>query len=216
MHSALTQALDDWTRRCGLRAIVNHDHEAIAASVVLRSLIVDLLATDPFARDLAHACARLGAMLAAHQASASLAAAIIGCGSSALFDSGLRVPESAIALAASAVVESFDCASRAAEQTRGLQSWSYPGCAVRLTATIVALSASYPDDDSESLVEWAEGVARGVHHDGYRHAIVAGCNEKAVRELRDALTIFAVETHDRLPPHLPIAESLRGIRRRRK
>jgi hypothetical protein len=186
------RALAAWREHDAVHALHGPDREAIRASDPPRALVLELLARPGPVRDLYNACARLGRLLADAGASPSLAVATIDGAMDALRELGVAVDTARLSPARASVAEGYFAVTIESERTASRRTWEYPGCAVRVAKTTVAIVAGYPADDGEALADWSARVALAVSRDGYEQAILSG-SEAARAELGQALTLVGVE-----------------------
>jgi len=159
------------------------DRDAIEATTAAREALVALLLIDPKARDVLHASAMLGRLLASLGASAALAAA-----TSDALGSLLETP---IAPVRASLIEAYVAEREERAFGRGLERWAYPGCCVHLAEGECAIAAGLPDDDDDSLTNWADSVARSLARAKVRRAKISG-SERARRALEDALALVGI------------------------
>ncbi|MCL2725604.1 MAG: hypothetical protein FWD69_14315 [Polyangiaceae bacterium] len=199
IESGLASLLEEWQSADDLRAILPADHAAIRAAEVPRALVIELLSRrESNARDLYNACARLGRSLADAGASPSLAATTLDGAVSALRRASIDLDSAEAAAARASLIEGYVAAILDAERSAQKKVWEYPACSVRLDEKTLAIVAAYPDDDLESLANWAARVALGAHRDGVERVIVGG--SKAVQsELAHTLGLIGITVADRLP-----------------
>lgn len=169
MSAPLTN--DEW-------ALHPADVAAIAAVAPARALVVELLAREP-SRDLYNACARLGALLAEHGASPTLAAGTLEG----------DVP----AAARAALLEGYVGRVREDANDASLRAWQYPAGVVPLDGEpkTVAVACFLPTDDAEQLAEWAAALATRLAKDRVKHVVLAG-PAPAVTELKSALALLDI------------------------
>src|SRR5262249_34921446 len=151
------------------------DQTAIEDTRGARAWIVDLALGGATGgnRDLLEACAILGRLLGAREASPSLAAITVDGALAALNGAGEATP-SGSAIARAALAEGFQAAVLDRWQARAASAWEYPACSVRIDEQVAALAAGYPSDDGEAIAAWSARVAAGCVRDGLRTAVVAG------------------------------------------
>lgn len=176
------QTIDRWMDLDRESAATKLDRDAIDATASLRESIVRLASLDPEARDLLHACAMLGRLLAASHASPALAAATI--------DDLARTLGRAMPTARAAVFEAYVAEREERALRASAERWSYPSCAVHLDARSCAV-ACLPDDDVDALAHWADGVARALARLAVRDVIASG-PERARKALEDACALVGI------------------------
>lgn len=154
------------------------DLAALAAVAPARALVAELLAAEP-SRDLYNACARLGALLAEHGASPTLAAGVL---------EGDAPPA-----ARAALLEGYVGRVREDAHELALRAWGYPGCVVPLDGEpkTVAVTCFVPTDDAEHLADWAAALATRLARDCVKHVVLAG-RVAAVTELKSALALLDI------------------------
>jgi hypothetical protein len=203
-----------WCDADRAHAFVKTDHDVIASTVGVRSVIADRLRDKPSAihvvdrtdqvdRDLLNAFGILGGLVGERGGSPTLASAIVDGAIDALFTTG-EAPRggSWVLPARAALAEAFARARQEAVRAEASVRWEYPGCAVGVDEGTVAIAAGYPDDDDDALCAWASRVAHRVALAGVRRAIVSG-SEAAEAALSDALGIAGIERVRRPPPLAP-------------
>ncbi len=204
---AVDAIVESWCDRDRQLAFIKNDHEAIAATGAVRAFIVEQLlkgTPDPSAdRDLFHAFAVLGKLVADRGGSPTLAAAIVDdllpvLPAPPLAAGFAAVPEWAV-LARAALVEAFALARREGARAEAAARWEYPGCAVGLADGTVAIAAGFPDEDEEALHAWASRVAHDAALAGVRRVVVCG-SEAAEKALESAFEIAGITRVPGRPP----------------
>jgi hypothetical protein len=197
-----------WIALDRARALLPADRELAESAAAPRALVVErLLATgfgrsrgeptpvgprpndDHSDRDLFHACAMLGRLLAEHGASPTMAAATIDGANEALGGVGAAgwvVP------ARAALAEAYAAALLEKTRAEGAGAWEPPRCIVQIDEKTVAVAAGYPSDDGEALAAWAERVAAAARRGGARKAVIAG-SEAAAQALAEAFGFAGIE-----------------------
>ncbi len=161
-------ALAAWAERDAHAAITEEDTRAIASTEGARALVVERL-LDAAGRDALSACSVLGRLMAQAGASPSLAARTLdGLAATSPCD------DAWLGTARASLAEGYAAASREAAAAKRADTWRYPRCVVRLDSDTVAVGAGFPDDDPDTLAEWANEVARGLVKAGVRRAIIDG------------------------------------------
>ena len=184
-----------WCDRDHARALLPVDHEIIDSTAAARTLVIECLRRAVPDRDLFHACAVLGRLVAERGGSPTLASSTMdGAAESIGTDATPWLVATRAALAEGFAAARVDMARRDASA-----AWDYPRCSVRIDNETIAIVAGYPEDDGEALAAWAGRVAHGVALGGARRAIVAG-GDVARLALADALTLVGVKIHPSAPP----------------
>jgi hypothetical protein len=178
--------VERWMEIDRASATTRIDVEAIQATAAPREAIARFAALDPSSRDLLHAAGMLGRLLAAANASPTLAAVTMDGLARAIEGRHDFIPSARAALLEAYVAEREERA-----HDRGLERWSYPGCAVHLDAETCAIAAGVPDDDDDRLVAWADSVARALARVKVRKAVVSG-SDRARSALEDALGLVGI------------------------
>lgn len=184
-RGAIDRLVDAWCEHDAARAFLPADRDAVEATRGVRALVCEeALATT--GRDLLHACAHLGRMIADRGGSPSLLATtadglVAALGSAKLDMHGVRV----------ALAEGYEAARQDQAREEAKRTWDPPHCLVRIDATTVAIAAGFPDDDHDALEEWAAKVAQAVLASHARTAIVSG-RPPATRAATSALTLVGV------------------------
>ena len=168
------------------------DHVAVDATAPVRTTIVDFALRRGQDEELYDACAILGRLLATGGGSATLAATSVDRACDAL---GEVSPPWATA-ARAAVVEGFARALVDGVRKEGLAAWDFPASAVRVNETTVAIAASLPSDDDETLAAWSAHAARSAARDGVRRAILSGPPRQRAA-LGEALAIVGIAVTER-------------------
>jgi hypothetical protein len=199
------RVVDAWCAEDHAHAFLEADHGVIERSRSLRALVVERATREPtsIGRDVLHAFASLGRVMAEQGGSPTLAASsidgLITASRVASEDSEPARDLQALATAGrAAMMEGYVHALGALAREHLAKSWAYPACAVPLQDGLVAIAAGHPADDDEALAAWASQVAHGVTRAGARRAIACG-PEKAVKALEEALDLAGVERLHRLP-----------------
>jgi len=161
------------------------DVDAIDATAAAREALVRIAEIDPRARDLLHAAAMLGRLLAALGASPTLAAATIDGLAEARGSSDWIAPVRA------ALLEAYVAEREERADERGFERWNYPNCCVHLAEGACTIAAGIPDDDADLLTSWADGVARALARANVRRAVISG-SDRARRVLIDALALVGI------------------------
>jgi hypothetical protein len=161
---------------------------AIEESSSVRRVILDLARHEGRDEELYDACAVLGRLLAECGGSATLCALTLDHAAQAL-----GAPENPWLLPArAALVEGFVRALQERAKLAGVAAWDFPLCAVRVDADTIAIAASLPSDDDESIAGWAARTASAVTRAGYRRAIASG-PERCRRALAEALGVAGID-----------------------
>lgn len=179
-----------WAEHDAQHALHDADHEVIAATEALRSLILDLLATGAD-RDLFNACARLGGLLATGSASPSLAANTLDGALHALATTGTPFAPSRVPPARASVLEGYVAGARETERVMGAARWEYPACAVPLPDGSVAIACGHPIDDAEALADWAGRVVGQLVKAKVRRVVLAG-SPRARSEIASAANLVGI------------------------
>ena len=200
-EASASRIVDAWCAMDHTYAFLTADHALIEATRGVRTLIAECLLREPVAagRDLLHAFAALGRMMADKDASPTLAAssvdglvhALAEC--RGLFASSRDVPlRDFILPARAAMMETYVHTRRLALHDEAMRAWDYPACVVPLEEGYVAIAAGHPDEDAEALQGWASRVAQGAARDGVRRAIVSG-GDRPVAAILEALQLSGIE-----------------------
>ena len=193
-----------WCQRDHARALLPVDHEIIDSTGAARALVVECLRRAAPDRDLFHACAVLGRLIAVRGGSPTLASSTMdGAGEALDVDATPWLVPARAALA-----EGFSSARAEMARLDAAAAWDYPRCVVRIDDDRIAIVAGYPDEDGEALAAWASRVAHGVALAGVRRAIVTG-GDAARAAVADALALVGVKLHPSAPPAPPSARSWR-------
>ena len=201
-------AVESWRERDRSAAVLPADREVIEASAALRALVLERAvarASDPSEDELFDACSLLGRGIAHGRGSASLASATIDHAAEAL---GAGAAEW-IAPARAALAEGFVAETLEGARDDALGAWEYPRCAVPVGGSAIAIAASYPSDDPETVAGWAARVAKGAALAGIRRAFVAGAARAAVV---DALGILGIAVMPPTPDQAEPGPATRGSR----
>lgn len=185
-------AVDDWTRRDHASALVPADHQATDSTRATRTMILERI--DLAHRDLFHACAMLGTQLASAAASPSLVSSTMDHAAIAL---GLSAPPWLLPARAS-VFEAFVRARVEECERDALAAWEYPHGVVAVGTDAVAIAASLPSDDAESVTNWANRLAAGCARMKVRWAIVTGRHVEVVEAALDSVGIRTVPNREAL------------------
>ncbi|MGO9834243.1 MAG: hypothetical protein ACLP1X_08515 [Polyangiaceae bacterium] len=159
------------------------------ASTSLRALIVDLALSGGADDEIYDACGVLGRLIAQRGGSPTLASLTIDHACDAL---GAREAPW-MAPARAAVAEGFAMALTEEAKREAAKGWEFPGCAVTIGDSALALAAGHPSDDDEVLAAWAARVANAAALKGVRRAIVAG-PDRPRAALAEALTVAGIDT----------------------
>jgi hypothetical protein len=184
-----TSPLARWAGYDAEHAVHPTDRDAIAATEAARALVIELASAG--GRDHFTACARLGALLAAHGASPSLAANTIDGASRALAEAGVALGER-VAPARASVIEGYVAWLRDAERAAASARWDYPACAVPLEDGAVAIACGHPCDDADALSAWAGRVIGQLVKANARRLVLAG-PERARAEIANAAASVGIE-----------------------
>lgn len=169
----------EWRRLdCGV-ALGATDREAIETTESIRHLIVRELATQASNRDLVHAAARYGRLLAELDASPSIAAATVRSLDRAM--PGVEIPTAV----AAAIAEGFAMARTDAARRSAEAAWDLKRAVVRLSESEAAVAAGHPSDDPDTLARWADRLMSQGARLGLRRVVVSG-REPAVHAIADA------------------------------
>ena len=201
MTAAANDVVVAWCERDHARALLPVDHEIIDSTAAARALVIECLRRAVPDRDLFHACAVLGRLVAERGGSPTLASSMMDGAAEAL--GGDATPW--LVAAGAALAEGFAAARVDMARREASAAWDYPRCSVRIDDETIAIIAGYPDhdgDDGEALAAWAARVAHGVALAGVRRAIVAGGDAARVA-LADALTLVGVK----IDPSAPLPSS---------
>jgi hypothetical protein len=185
---SIERLVDAWCAHDRKYALIPVDREMIDATRTLRALVAEEAIARRNGREIFNAWARLGRMIGEGGGSPTLTASTVDGLIEALGEDARDVD---IVHARVAVAEGFAAAVRDAARAEMLATWDPPHCIVRVDASTVAISAGFPDDDSDLLEAWSARVTQWVLADKKRNAIVTG-REASVRSLIDALTLVGV------------------------
>jgi hypothetical protein len=184
-------ALAAWRDRDATTAPLPGDARAIEESSSVREFILELARHEGRDEELYDACAVLGRLLAECGGSATLCALTLDHAAQSL-----GAPASPwLCPARAALVEGFTRALQERAKLAGLAAWDFPSCAVRVNDATIAIAASLPSDDDESIAAWAARTANAVARAGYRRAIASG-PERCRRALAEALGIAGIHCAD--------------------
>ncbi|MCL2777235.1 MAG: hypothetical protein FWD73_04460 [Polyangiaceae bacterium] len=197
------RAMTAWCENDDACAIHAADRDAVRTTEALRALVLELSQCgESTARDLFNACARLGGALADAGASPSLAATTLDGAAMAMARAGIAIDGAHLAAARASLVEGYVLAAIEGERKAQKRSWEYPACAVRVDSETLAVVAGYPDDDAESLANWAARVALSARRDGIRRVILGGARghgqDAARTELAQTFGLLGIAITDRL------------------
>ena len=176
-----------WCERDHARALLPVDHEIVDSTEALRALVVERILAQAPDKDLFHACAMLGRLIAERGGSPSLASSTVDGVQAVLASTNAPWNNVRAALA-----EGFAGARLELARREACVAWEYPRCAVSIGDGVVAIAAGYPDDDGEALAGWASRVAGAASLGGVRRAMLSG-KEDARSALVDALTTAGIE-----------------------
>ncbi len=176
-----------WSTCDHARALLPVDHEIVDSTQAPRALVVERILAQSSDKDLFHACAMLGRIIAERGGSPSLASSTVDGVQAVLSETNAPWNNVRAALA-----EGFASAQAELARRDACVAWEYPRCAVLIDDGVVAIAAGYPDDDGESLASWAGRVASGAARSGVRRAMIAG-REDARDALVDALSTVGIE-----------------------
>jgi hypothetical protein len=180
-----TAAVDRWIAADLAAAVLPADRTFVVESAGVRALVVRLV-RDPAAGDeLFDACAVLGGLVAAHGGSPTLASATF---EHLLQTLDLRAPPWA-SPARAAVAEGFARAILDQALRESMAAWEFPHCSVPLEEDAVAVAATHPSRDLETVNEWAARVAQSAALRGIRRAIVSG---RDAQSIVDAMAIVGI------------------------
>jgi hypothetical protein len=195
--------VDAWSKRDHERALLPVDHEIVDSTRAPRALVVERIVAQASDKDLFHACAMLGRLIAERGGSPSLASSTVDGVQAVL--SEMNAPWNNVR---AALAEGFAGARLELARREACVAWEYPRCAVPIDDGVIAIAAGYPDDDGEALASWAGRVASGAARSGVRRAMVAG-RDDARDALIDALSTAGIEITS--PASAPIeSEKSRG------
>ncbi len=173
-------------------ALTPTDHHALARSEAAQALLCEHVAARTEGRDLFHAAASLGRILAHENASPTLTATVLDGLRQAAIDTDAepwiftRLP----ALRA-ALFEAYTAGIRESCRLVAEKAWEWPWCAVRLGNDRYAICAGHPEEDPVVLGEWADRVASSLARAGARGVLVEGsANAKAA--IVDALAVAGI------------------------
>jgi hypothetical protein len=181
------KALQAWEEAEHRAALTPTDHAAIDTTGSVRGTIVDFALRRGQDEELYDACAIYGRLLAEGGGSPSLAATAIDRACHALDETS---PSWATA-ARAAMAEGFGRAREEVARSSAYATWDFPAPAIRLDATTLAIAASHPSDDDETLAAWAAKGARAAAFDGVRRVVVSG-RERPRAALAEALAIAGI------------------------
>jgi hypothetical protein len=190
----LDEIVTAWGTRDHARALLPVDHEIIDLARSGRALVVELALAGASHRDLFHACASLGRLVAERGGSPTLAVSMIDGAREELGDALAPLDAARAAMAEGFVSARIDTANAEAAAR-----WEYPRCAVPLEGGAVAIAAGYPDDDGEALAAWAARAASAAAREGRRRAVISG-TDAARHALADALSLAGIEVRVSTPP----------------
>ena len=192
------EALRKWSEAERRTALTPADQAAVDAAVSVRATILDFALRRGQDEELYDACAVYGRLLAESGASPSLAATAIDRACDVLGE-----PSGAWATAArAAMAEGFSRARDEVARNAAYASWDFPAPAVRLDATTLAIAASHPSDDEETLAAWAAKAARSAAFTGIRRVVVSG-RERPRAALAEALAIAGILCVEAATPKTP-------------
>jgi hypothetical protein len=181
--------LTAWCESDRSGAVLPSDHRIVDGSTSLRALIVDLALSGGADDEIYDACGVLGRLIAQRGGSPTLASLTIDHACDAL---GAREAPW-MAPARAAVAEGFAMALTEETKREAARGWEFPGCAVAIGDSALALAAGHPSDDDEVLAAWAARVANAAALKGVRRAIVAG-PDRPRAALAEALTLAGIDT----------------------
>jgi hypothetical protein len=179
--------VDAWSKRDHARALLPVDHEIVDVTRAPRALVVERILAQAPDKDLFHACAMLGRIIAERGGSPTLASCTVDGVQAVLGETNAPWDNVRAALA-----EGFAGVRMELARREACVAWEYPRCAVPIEPGVVAIAAGYPDDDSEALGGWAARVASASALGGVRRVIVSGRSD-AREALVDALTTAGIE-----------------------
>jgi hypothetical protein len=185
----------EWCARDRARAFLPMDRAIVESTAAPRALVIERLGVKGTERDLFHACAMLGRIIAERGGSPTLAALTIDSARDAIGALG----DELVASMRAAVAEGFGAAMLEAARAEAASRWEYPRCVVPLAKGEIAIAAGYPEDDGEALAAWAARVANAASRAGARLAILSG-GEAARAALTDALTLAGIQVRTSQPP----------------
>ncbi len=159
---SIDETVDAWCARDLALAFLPADRAAVESTRGPRALVVERLREGAGDRDLFHACAVLGRVLAESGASPSLTAGTID----AVRESLPEVGDARTRAARAALFEGYVVARSESALAAAAARWEYPGCAVPLENASVAIAGGFPDEDDDSLAAWAARVASEVARAG--------------------------------------------------
>jgi hypothetical protein len=183
----LERHVDGWCKRDHARALLPVDHEIVDSTRSARALIVERILAQATDKDLFHACAVLGRLIAERGGSPTLASCTVDGVQGALGE--IKAPWGNVR---AALAEGFAGARMELARREACVAWEYPRCAVPIEEGVLAITAGYPDDDGEALAGWAARVANGAALGGVRRVIISG-REDARAALVDALGVAGIE-----------------------
>jgi hypothetical protein len=180
-------ALRAWGEAERRAALIPADQAAVDATGAVRATILDFALRGGQDEELYDACAVYGRLLAEGGGSPSLAATSIDRACNVL---GQPSPSWATP-ARAAMAEGFGRAREEVARNATYASWDFPAPAVRLDGSTIAIAASHPSDDDETLAAWAGNAARAAAFDGVRRVVVSG-RERPRAALAEALAIAGI------------------------
>lgn len=190
---SIEKLVDAWCAHDLKYALIPVDRDIVEATRTLRALIGEEAIAQRNGREIFNAWARLGRMIGERGGSPTLMASTADGLIAALHERAANdtARDVDIAHARVAIAEGFAAAVHDIARAEMLATWNPPHCVVRVDANTVAISAGFPDDDSDLLEAWAARVTQWVLSDKKRNAIVTG-RTASVRSLVDALTLVGV------------------------
>jgi hypothetical protein len=192
--------VERWCREDHERALLPGDHEVIEATRAMRALVVAGIRGAIDARDLLHACWRLGNLVGLRGGSPTLLGSTLDGAHVAEEwpDRATGAPPARgertcpwIAMRA-ALCEGFASARLDMDRAEAIRAWDYPSCAVRIDDETIAVTCGLPDDDPDVRSAWADRVASAAARAGVRRAYVSG-REPVVRALLDSFAVVGIE-----------------------